>query len=122
MAKSLSVSVAVLQFVGSSDDPRSCRFSQMMEQRLEKVFSEAQAKVLNVNSRLSVQVLSLNDLAACTLTSTPAFSSQFSFDAVDSRSGVIALKLNFLIVLSLGDLRDPNERMRVILLNIFTVW
>lgn len=49
--------VAVLQFVGVGDDPRSCRFSQMMEQRLEKVFSEAQAKVLNANSRLSVQVL-----------------------------------------------------------------
>uniref|UniRef100_A0A671V6U6 KIAA1549 like n=1 Tax=Sparus aurata TaxID=8175 RepID=A0A671V6U6_SPAAU len=46
----------VLQFVGAGDDPRSCRFSQMMEQRLEKVFSEAQAKVLNTNSRLSVQV------------------------------------------------------------------
>ena len=48
--------VPVLQFVGAGDDPRSCRFSQMMEQRLEKVFSEAQAKVLNINSRLSVQV------------------------------------------------------------------
>ncbi|TMS13323.1 UPF0606 protein [Larimichthys crocea] len=46
----------VLQFVGEGDDPRSCRFSQMMEQRLEKVFSEAQAKVLNTNSRLSVQL------------------------------------------------------------------
>lgn len=47
----------MLQFVGVGDDPRSCRFSQMMEQRLEKVFSEAQAKVLSANSRLSVQVL-----------------------------------------------------------------
>lgn len=46
----------VLQFVGAGDDPRSCRFSQMMEQRLEKVFAEAQAKVFNANSRLSVQV------------------------------------------------------------------
>lgn len=52
--------VPVLQFVGAGDDPRSCRFSQMMEQRLEKVFSEAQAKVLNINSRLSVQVLRCN--------------------------------------------------------------
>ncbi|XP_060897669.1 UPF0606 protein KIAA1549L isoform X2 [Labrus mixtus] len=50
----------VLQFVGAGDDPRSCRFSQMMEQRLEKVFSEAQAKVLNVNSRLSVQMVSVS--------------------------------------------------------------
>lgn len=53
----LTTSVAVLQFVGMGDDPRSCRFSQMMEQRLEKVFSEAQAKVLKVKSQLTVQVL-----------------------------------------------------------------
>lgn len=53
---SFCFNVPVLQFVGEGDDPRSCRFSQMMEQRLEKVFSEAQAKVLNTNSRLSVQV------------------------------------------------------------------
>uniref|UniRef100_A0A3B4GSC5 KIAA1549 like n=1 Tax=Pundamilia nyererei TaxID=303518 RepID=A0A3B4GSC5_9CICH len=52
-----------LQFVGVGDDPRSCRFSQMMEQRLEKVFSEAQAKVLNANSRLSVQMLSVSQAA-----------------------------------------------------------
>uniref|UniRef100_A0A3Q1F6P0 KIAA1549 like n=1 Tax=Acanthochromis polyacanthus TaxID=80966 RepID=A0A3Q1F6P0_9TELE len=52
-----------LQFVGADDDPRSCRFSQMMEQRLEKVFSEAQAKVLNINSRLSVQILSVSQAA-----------------------------------------------------------
>ncbi|XP_054892822.1 UPF0606 protein KIAA1549L [Poeciliopsis prolifica] len=50
----------VLQFVGSGDDPRSCRFLQMMEQRLEKVFSEAQAKVLNAKSRLTVQILSVS--------------------------------------------------------------
>lgn len=56
--------VAVLQFVGAGDDPRSCRFSQMMEQRLEKVFSEAQAKVLSSNSRLSVQVLWWSTCAA----------------------------------------------------------
>ncbi|KAM9860637.1 UPF0606 protein KIAA1549L [Aulostomus maculatus] len=53
----------VLQFVGAGDDPRSCRFSQMMEQRLEKVFSEAQSKVLNTNSRLSVQILSVSQAA-----------------------------------------------------------
>ncbi|MEQ2229745.1 hypothetical protein ILYODFUR_022022 [Ilyodon furcidens] len=50
----------VLQFVGAGDDPRSCRFLQMMEQRLEKVFSEAQAKVLNTKSRLTVQILSVS--------------------------------------------------------------
>ncbi|CAN9506995.1 unnamed protein product [Ophioblennius macclurei] len=54
----------VLQFVGAGDDPRSCRFSQMMEQRLEKVFSEAQAKVLNANNKLSVQMLSVSQTAA----------------------------------------------------------
>ncbi|XP_041648010.1 UPF0606 protein KIAA1549L [Cheilinus undulatus] len=53
----------VLQFVGDGDDPRSCRFSQMMEQRLEKVFSEAQAKVLKVSSRISVQMLSVSQAA-----------------------------------------------------------
>ena len=52
---SLSVS-KVLRFVGAGDDPRSCRFSQMMEQRLENVFSEAQAKVLDAHNRLPVQV------------------------------------------------------------------
>ncbi|XP_029354310.1 UPF0606 protein KIAA1549L, partial [Echeneis naucrates] len=53
----------VLQFVGADDNPRSCRFSQMMEQRLEKVFSEAQAKVLSTNNRLSVQMLSVAQAA-----------------------------------------------------------
>ncbi|KAM9817174.1 UPF0606 protein KIAA1549L [Neosynchiropus ocellatus] len=49
----------VLQFVGAGDDPRSCRFFQMMEQRLEKVFAEAQSRVLRTSSRLSVQMLSV---------------------------------------------------------------
>ncbi|KAM9764755.1 UPF0606 protein KIAA1549L isoform 2-T2 [Menidia menidia] len=53
----------VLQFVGAGDKPRSCRFSQMMEQRLEKVFSEAQAKVFNSMSRLSIQMLSVSQAA-----------------------------------------------------------
>uniref|UniRef100_A0A7N8WSH9 KIAA1549-like b n=1 Tax=Mastacembelus armatus TaxID=205130 RepID=A0A7N8WSH9_9TELE len=51
--------IPVLQFVGAGDDPRSCRFLQMMEQRLEKVFFEAQSKVLSTSSRLSVQMLSI---------------------------------------------------------------
>ncbi|XP_015229220.1 PREDICTED: UPF0606 protein KIAA1549L homolog isoform X1 [Cyprinodon variegatus] len=54
----------VLQFVGADDDPRSCRFLQMMEQRLEKVFSEAQAKVLNTKSRLAVQILGVSQAHA----------------------------------------------------------
>uniref|UniRef100_A0A665VCY4 KIAA1549-like b n=1 Tax=Echeneis naucrates TaxID=173247 RepID=A0A665VCY4_ECHNA len=55
--------ILLLQFVGADDNPRSCRFSQMMEQRLEKVFSEAQAKVLSTNNRLSVQMLSVAQAA-----------------------------------------------------------
>lgn len=53
----------VLQFVGAADDPRSCRFSQTMEQRLEKVFFEAQAKVFSIHCRLSVQMLSVSQAA-----------------------------------------------------------
>ncbi|XP_041848928.1 UPF0606 protein KIAA1549L [Melanotaenia boesemani] len=53
----------VLQFVGAGDKPLSCRFSQMMEKRLEKVFSEAQAKVTNVKGRLSVQMLNVSQVA-----------------------------------------------------------
>ncbi|KAM4743700.1 UPF0606 protein KIAA1549L [Anableps anableps] len=53
----------VLQFVGAGDEPRSCRFLQMMEQRLEKVFSEAQAKLLSVKSRLAVQILSVSQIS-----------------------------------------------------------
>uniref|UniRef100_A0A3B3Z690 KIAA1549-like b n=1 Tax=Periophthalmus magnuspinnatus TaxID=409849 RepID=A0A3B3Z690_9GOBI len=55
-----SLQLKTLQFVGVADDPRSCRFSQTMEQRLEKVFFEAQAKVLSIHSRLSVQMLSVS--------------------------------------------------------------
>ncbi|XP_034143597.1 UPF0606 protein KIAA1549L isoform X2 [Esox lucius] len=50
----------VLRFVGPGDDPQSCRFSQMMEQRLENVFSETQAKDPDVRTRLSVQMLSVS--------------------------------------------------------------
>uniref|UniRef100_A0AAV2LTM9 Uncharacterized protein n=1 Tax=Knipowitschia caucasica TaxID=637954 RepID=A0AAV2LTM9_KNICA len=53
----------VLQFVGVADDPRSCRFSQTMELRLEKVFNEAQAKVFSTHNRLSVQMLSVSQAA-----------------------------------------------------------
>uniref|UniRef100_A0A3P9H5S0 KIAA1549-like b n=1 Tax=Oryzias latipes TaxID=8090 RepID=A0A3P9H5S0_ORYLA len=59
----MTVCVTVLQFVGSGDNPRSCRFSQMMEQRLEKVFSEAQTKMFNGKSKLSVQMMSVSQAA-----------------------------------------------------------
>ncbi|XP_037395963.1 UPF0606 protein KIAA1549L isoform X2 [Pygocentrus nattereri] len=53
----------VLRFVGPGDDLRSCRFSQMMEQRLENAFAEAEAKVLNSYSGLAVQILSVSQSA-----------------------------------------------------------
>ncbi|XP_043072453.1 UPF0606 protein KIAA1549L isoform X2 [Puntigrus tetrazona] len=48
----------VLRFVGPGDDLRSCRFTQMMEQRLENAFAEAEAIVMNSQSGLTVQILS----------------------------------------------------------------
>ncbi|KAG7270112.1 hypothetical protein CRUP_036438 [Coryphaenoides rupestris] len=51
----------VLRFVGAADNPRACRFSQMMEQRLENAFSEAQAKQLGSHTKLSVQTFGLGD-------------------------------------------------------------
>lgn len=48
----------VLRFVGPEDDLRSCRFTQMMERKLENAFAEAEAMVLNSYSSLTVQILS----------------------------------------------------------------
>ncbi|XP_073707065.1 UPF0606 protein KIAA1549L isoform X2 [Garra rufa] len=48
----------VLRFVGPGDNLMSCRFTQMMEQRLENAFAEAEAIVMNSHSALSVQILS----------------------------------------------------------------
>ncbi|KAA0714623.1 hypothetical protein E1301_Tti017105 [Triplophysa tibetana] len=48
----------VLRFVGPDDDLRSCSFTQMMEQRLENAFNEAEAMVLNSYSSLTVKILS----------------------------------------------------------------
>ncbi|XP_036390732.1 UPF0606 protein KIAA1549L-like isoform X2 [Megalops cyprinoides] len=48
----------VLRFVAPEDDIKSCSFAQRMEQRLENAFAEAESKVLNSYSRLSVQILS----------------------------------------------------------------
>ncbi|KAL4622729.1 UPF0606 protein KIAA1549L-like isoform X3 [Arapaima gigas] len=52
----------VLRFVGPGDDITSCAFTQSMEQRLESAFAEAQSKVLNSSTRLSVQVLGASQL------------------------------------------------------------
>lgn len=46
----------VLRFVGPADSINSCSFVQMMEQRLENAYEEAQDKVLESYSRLSVEV------------------------------------------------------------------
>lgn len=47
----------VLRFVGPADNIKSCGFIQMMEQRLENVFAEAQEKVEDSYGTLSVEVV-----------------------------------------------------------------
>ena len=47
---------AVLRFIGPTDNIYSCSFVQMLEQRLENAFDEAQDKVLETYSRLTVEV------------------------------------------------------------------
>lgn len=47
----------MLRFVGPTDNIYSCSFVQMLEQRLENAFDEAQDKVLETYSRLTVEVL-----------------------------------------------------------------
>nr|XP_046202860.1 UPF0606 protein KIAA1549L-like isoform X3 [Oncorhynchus gorbuscha] len=60
-APSLSVHLqlkTVLRFVGPADRINSCSFVQMMEQRLENAFEEAQDKVMESYSGLSVEIQS----------------------------------------------------------------
>ncbi|KAI1889566.1 hypothetical protein AGOR_G00164230 [Albula goreensis] len=52
----------VLRFVAAGDNIKSCSFTQMMEQRLANAFAEAESKVLNTHSKLSVQVLSASQV------------------------------------------------------------
>lgn len=47
----------VLRFVGPTDNIYSCSFVQILEQRLENAFDEAQDKVLETYNRLAVEVL-----------------------------------------------------------------
>lgn len=63
--KTLSVNIinfspphTVLRFVGPSDNIYSCGFVQILAQRLENAFDEAQDKVLETYNRLTVEVLS----------------------------------------------------------------
>ncbi|XP_070085293.1 UPF0606 protein KIAA1549L homolog isoform X2 [Equus przewalskii] len=51
----------VLQFVSQSDNIQSCRFAQTMEQRLQKAFQDAERKVLNTNSNLTIQIVSTSN-------------------------------------------------------------
>uniref|UniRef100_A0A8C5L5C2 RIKEN cDNA D430041D05 gene n=1 Tax=Jaculus jaculus TaxID=51337 RepID=A0A8C5L5C2_JACJA len=51
----------VLQFVSQSDNIQSCKFAQTMEQRLQKAFQDAERKVLNTRSNLTVQIVSTSN-------------------------------------------------------------
>uniref|UniRef100_A0AAQ6IME1 KIAA1549-like a n=1 Tax=Anabas testudineus TaxID=64144 RepID=A0AAQ6IME1_ANATE len=50
----------VLRFVGPTDNIYSCSFIQMLEQRLENAFEEAQDKVLETYNRLTVEIQSVS--------------------------------------------------------------
>ncbi|TKC52819.1 hypothetical protein EI555_019311 [Monodon monoceros] len=48
-------------FVSQSDNIRSCKFAQTMEQRLQRAFQDAQRKVLNTKSNLTIQMVSTSN-------------------------------------------------------------
>ncbi|XP_039211896.1 UPF0606 protein KIAA1549L homolog isoform X2 [Crotalus tigris] len=52
-----------LQFVDESDNIKSCRFVQTMEQRLQRAFQDAERKVLNTTSKLNVQILNTSNVS-----------------------------------------------------------
>uniref|UniRef100_A0A3Q1JDB6 KIAA1549-like a n=1 Tax=Anabas testudineus TaxID=64144 RepID=A0A3Q1JDB6_ANATE len=52
--------VVLLRFVGPTDNIYSCSFIQMLEQRLENAFEEAQDKVLETYNRLTVEIQSVS--------------------------------------------------------------
>nr|XP_058162304.1 UPF0606 protein KIAA1549L homolog [Dasypus novemcinctus] len=68
----------VLQFVSQSDNIQSCKFAQTMEQRLQKAFQDAERKVLNTKSRLTIQILSTSS-ASQTVTLVYVVGNQSSF-------------------------------------------
>nr|XP_035118215.1 UPF0606 protein KIAA1549L homolog isoform X3 [Callithrix jacchus] len=51
----------VLQFVSQADNIQSCRFAQTMEQRLQKAFQDAERRVLNTRSNLTIQIVSTSN-------------------------------------------------------------
>ncbi|XP_051000221.1 UPF0606 protein KIAA1549L homolog [Acomys russatus] len=68
----------VLQFVSQSDNIQSCKFAQTMEQRLQKAFQDAEKKVLNSRSNLTVQIVSTSN-ASQAVTLVYAVGNQSSF-------------------------------------------
>lgn len=60
MIKFLFLPPTVLRFVSPTDNIYSCSFVQMLAQRLENAFDEAQDKVLETYNRLIVEVRSRN--------------------------------------------------------------
>uniref|UniRef100_A0A8C2MEG9 RIKEN cDNA D430041D05 gene n=1 Tax=Cricetulus griseus TaxID=10029 RepID=A0A8C2MEG9_CRIGR len=68
----------VLQFVSQSDNIQSCKFAQTMEQRLQKAFQDAERKVLNSRSNLTLQIVSTSN-ASQAVTLVYAVSNQSSF-------------------------------------------
>ncbi|XP_051478037.1 UPF0606 protein KIAA1549L homolog isoform X1 [Apus apus] len=52
-----------LQFVGQTDNIQSCKFVQTMEQRLQRAFQDAEKKVLNTSSNLTVQILNTSNVS-----------------------------------------------------------
>uniref|UniRef100_A0A8C9YK92 KIAA1549-like b n=1 Tax=Sander lucioperca TaxID=283035 RepID=A0A8C9YK92_SANLU len=50
----------LLRFVGPTDNIYSCSFVQMLEQRMENAFEEAQDKVLETYNRLTVEIQSVS--------------------------------------------------------------
>ncbi|KAK2492146.1 hypothetical protein MC885_006661, partial [Smutsia gigantea] len=48
-------------FVSPSDNIQSCKFAQTMEQRLQKAFQDAERKVLNTKSNLTIQIVSTSN-------------------------------------------------------------
>nr|XP_048299614.1 UPF0606 protein KIAA1549L homolog [Myodes glareolus] len=68
----------VLQFVSQSDNIQSCKFAQTMEQRLQKAFQDAERKVLNSRSNLTLQIVSTSN-ASQAVTLVYAVGNQSSF-------------------------------------------
>ncbi|XP_038309838.1 UPF0606 protein KIAA1549L homolog isoform X18 [Canis lupus familiaris] len=68
----------VLQFVSQSDNIQSCKFAQTMEQRLQKAFQDAEKKVLNTKSNLTIQMVSTSN-ASQTVTLVYVVANRSSF-------------------------------------------